>query len=106
MPESNVEEVVPLGEIAIAVGTGIVWVGGEKVQGAYGQRQVIARHSCIVTCQRCYEINVEWPLVLWRRWETALGRRMYWFGPPPGPLPHYCTACLKLQTALDLAGVT
>lgn len=63
---------------------GFACVNGVRVRGGLGVNQVPVRETWLATCQRCGQSKIEKPLVLWRRYEGALGRLMYWFGPTPG----------------------
>lgn len=51
------------------------------------------RTSYDAMCQGCCGDRVPMPMVLWRRFEPALDRFMWWFGPPPGAPKPVCPAC-------------
>lgn len=74
---------------------GLVWIQGVGlVKGCYGSKHVEVKETTRATCQRCKQVNVVWPVALWVRFEGALERDMYWFGPIPGQTPSYCATCL------------
>lgn len=81
---------------------GFVEVDGDLVHGGQGVKRVAVRETAQVTCQPpgCGEVGVSWPLVLWVRYEAALGRDMYWFGPGPGDMPRYCGGCLATRRSI------
>lgn len=61
--------------------SGRVLVAGERVLGASPKISLQVKRTWISVCQRCKIGNVENPLVLWHRFEQALDRDFYWFGP-------------------------
>lgn len=77
-----------------SVVAGFVHVEGEAVLDAKGG-PIKPRATCNLTCQRCKQVNVEAPLALYRRFEFALGRQMYWFGLIAGAWGKYrfCKDC-------------
>jgi hypothetical protein len=79
---------------------GVVRVHGVGlVQGGHGVKRVPVRRTTMLACQRCKQLKAENPLVLWTRYEGALGRDMYWFGLGPGPRRYFCgDPCLPFSS--------
>lgn len=75
-------------------GEGFVLVDGSRVMNAKSA-PIKVRRTCNLTCQHCKQVNVEAPLVLYKRFERHLGRQMYWFGLPEGSWGEYrfCATC-------------
>jgi hypothetical protein len=78
---------------------GFVHVDGKRVPGASGVDRVKVQSSFNAPCLHCHNLNIPVPLVLWKRFEHALAREMYWFAVPPGAYerrPRYCAPCTAL----------
>lgn len=74
---------------------GVVYVAGEPAPGGYQVNRIPVRKSYERACQRCKDSNITVPMVLWVRFEHALGRLMYWFGTDlNAKVPWQCEGCL------------
>lgn len=79
-------------------------VNGERVYGP-GPGPLRARTTWDRSCQRCHA-TITQPLVLFVRWESALGALFYWHGSAlDAPLVAKCEACEALAAEADLAVV-
>jgi hypothetical protein len=72
---------------------GYVHVNGERVLGNASGKPVRAESAGESMCQRCATGRVSRPLALFKRFEPALGREMFWFGFAPGSRADYCAEC-------------
>jgi hypothetical protein len=72
---------------------GLVYVNGERVLSGSGSTDVRVQRSFPVACLKCKHHNVHVPLVLHVRFEHALDRLMFWFGPAGMTRPAWCEEC-------------
>jgi hypothetical protein len=77
--------------------SGCVLVVGKRVFGASPKISLQVKRTWTSVCQRqrCGG-SVENPIVLWHRFEQALGRDFYWFGPDTRlTIQCWCAECLE-----------
>ena len=91
---------------------GFALVAGARVLGNSANKLVRVETSYVAACQCCGSSSpgIVRPLVLLRRYERALGREMFWFGPPEKSFEQWrseqrekCSACVAKAEARKVA---